>query len=146
MVNDLKNWKSFDHKSLTNELLQSWNDDMVWWGPTGIGATYTIERYALQHSGPFRAGFKDRKFIGHICRIAEGNYGGFFGWPNLSLTPNEEFMGMPTSEIPGEMRVIDMYRREGSKLSENWIFIDFLHFWKMQGRDILEETLSVNRI
>ena len=146
MVNDLKNWKSFDHKSLTNELLQSWNDDMVWWGPTGIGATYTIERYALQHSGPFRAGFKDRKFIGHICRIAEGNYGGFFGWPNLSLTPNEEFMGMPTSEIPGEMRVIDMYRREGSKLSENWIFIDFLHFWKMQGRDILKETLSVNGI
>ena len=51
---------------------------MIWWGPEGIGATYTIDRYASQHSGPFRAGFKDRKFVGHICRIAEGNYGGFW--------------------------------------------------------------------
>ena len=53
---------------------------------------------------------------------------------------------MPPSETPGEMRVIDIYRREGTKLSENWIFIDLLHFWKMQGIDILEETLSINRI
>jgi len=30
-----------------------------------------------------------------------------------------------------------MYRREGEKLTENWVFIDFLHFWKMQGIDIL---------
>ncbi len=115
---------------------------MIWWGPEGIGATYTIDRYASQHSGPFRAGFKDRKFVGHICRIAEGNYGGFFGWPNLSLIPNGGFMGMPSSQIPGEMRVIDIYRREGKKLSENWIFIDLLHFWKMQGIDILEKTLT----
>ncbi|GIS14979.1 MAG: hypothetical protein CM15mP117_04110 [Alphaproteobacteria bacterium] len=39
---------------------------MIWWGPSGIGATYTIERYAEQHSGPFRAGFTDRKFNGHV--------------------------------------------------------------------------------
>ena len=30
---------------------------MIWWGPAGIGATYTIERYAKQHAGPFRAAF-----------------------------------------------------------------------------------------
>ena len=141
MVNDVKDWQNFDQKLLKKELKQSWNDDMIWWGPEGIGATYTIERYALQHSGPFRAGFKDRKFIGHICRIAEGNYGGFFGWPNLSLIPTGGFMNLPASQIPGEMRVIDIYRRENSKLSENWIFIDLLHFWKMQGIDILENTL-----
>ena len=141
MVNDVKDWQNFDQKSLKKELKQSWNDDMIWWGPEGIGATYTIERYALQHAGPFRAGFKDRKFIGHICRIAEGNYGGFFGWPNLTLIPTGGFMNLPASQIPGEMRVIDIYRRENSKLSENWIFIDLLHFWKMQGIDILENTL-----
>ena len=32
-----------------------------------------------------------------------------------------------------------MYRREGNKLAENWVFIDFLHFWKMQGVDILKK-------
>jgi hypothetical protein len=64
-------------------------------------------------------------------------YGGFFGWPNMTLTPTKEYMGINVAEKSCEMRVIDMYRREGEKLTENWIFIDFLHFWKMQGIDIL---------
>ncbi len=141
MVNDLKTWQNFDLPSLEVELRRSWNEDMIWWGPTGIGSTYTIERYAKQHSGPFRSGFKERTFNGHVCRIAEGHFGGFFGWPNLSLIPSG-FMGMPESDVFGDMRVIDIYRRESNKLSENWIFIDLLHFWKMQGIDILSETLT----
>ena len=47
-------------------------------------------------------------------------------------------MGMPATGKPGDMRVIDMYRREGGMLAENWIFIDLLHFWNQQGVDILE--------
>jgi len=78
MINDIKTWKGSEELSLVEELRRSWNEDMIWWGPAGIGATYTIERYAKQHSGPFRAGFKDRIFNGHICRIAEGKFGGFF--------------------------------------------------------------------
>ena len=145
MVNDIKTWKGGREEPLVEELRRSWNEDMIWWGPAGIGATYTIERYAEQHSGPFRAGFKDRIFNGHICRMAEGHFGGFFGWPNLTLTPTGGFMGMPASETPGDMRVIDIYRREGDKLTENWIFIDLLHFWKMQGVDILERMTQVPR-
>ena len=137
MVEDIKTWRGGREEPLVDELRRSWNENMVWWGPAGIGATYTIERYAKQHSGPFRAGFKDRIFNGHIARIAEGEFGGFFGWPNLTLTPTGGFMGMPATGKPGDMRVIDMYRREGDKLTENWIFIDLLHFWKMQGLDIL---------
>lgn len=137
MVSDIKTWKGGREEPLVDELRRSWNEDMIWWGPAGIGATYTIERYAQQHSGPFRAGFKDRNFNGHICKLAEGKYGGFFGWPNLTLTPSGGFMGMPATNKPGDMRVIDIYRREGDKLTENWIFIDLLHFWNQQGVDIL---------
>ena len=54
-------------------------------------------------------------------------------------------MGMPASETPGDMRVIDIYRREGDKLTENWIFIDLLHFWLMQGVDILGRMETVPR-
>ena len=139
MINDLKNWRNYDHEPLVEELRRSWNEDMIWWGPAGIGATYTIDRYAKQHSGPFREGFNDRKFNGHVCRIAEGYFGGFFGWPNLTLKP-AGFMGLPASNIPGDMRVIDIYRREGDKLTENWVFIDLLHFWKMQDIDILKNA------
>ena len=138
MIEDSKNWSGGSDEPLVDELRRSWNEDMIWWGPSGIGATYTIERYAEQHSGPFRAGFTDRKFNGHVCRIAEGDFGGFFGWPNLTLTPTGGFMGMPGSAKSGDMRVIDFFRREGEKLTENWVFIDFLHFWKMQGVDILK--------
>jgi hypothetical protein len=35
------------------------------------------------------------------------------------------------------MRVVDVYRREGEKLAENWIFIDLLHFLSLQGVDVL---------
>ena len=138
MIEDSKNWSGGSDEPLVDELRRSWNEDMIWWGPSGIGATYTIERYAEQHSGPFRAGFTDRKFNGHVCRIAEGAFGGFFGWPNLTLTPKGGFMGMPGSAKSADMRVIDFYRREGEKLTENWVFIDLLHFWKMQGVDILK--------
>jgi hypothetical protein len=138
MIDDVKTWKSTNRDSLIKELYNSWNEDMIWWGPTGIGATYTIERYAEQHAGPFRKIFINRTFNGHLCRVSEGMYGGFFGWPNLTLTPSKTFMGITVAPKPSEMRVIDMYRREGDKLTENWVFIDLLHFWKILGVDILK--------
>ena len=144
MVNDIKKWSGGKEEPLVDELRRSWNEDMVWWGPSGIGATYTIERYAQQHSGPFREAFVDRTFNGHICRVSEGHFGGFFGWPNLTLIHRGGFMGMPATGIPGDMRVIDMYRRDGDKLTENWIFIDLLHFWNMQGVDILARTTGID--
>lgn len=141
MITDLGTWQL--GLPLEEELARTWHDDMIWWGPAGIGATYTIERYAKQHSAPFRAAFKDRSSTGHICRTAEGPYGGFFGWPNFTALHTGGFMGMPASDTPGEMRVIDIYRREGEKLKENWIFIDLLHFWKTQGVDILTRTTGI---
>ncbi|WP_036179445.1 nuclear transport factor 2 family protein [Palleronia rufa] len=144
MVGDVATWKDPGQMSLTDELRCSWTEDMIWWGPGGIGATYTIERYAAQHSGPFRAAFADRRFNGHLCRMAEGRFGGFFGWPNLTLTPTGGFMGMPATGRAGDMRVVDMYRREGDKLAENWVFIDLLHFWDQQGLDVLERMTELS--
>jgi len=127
-----------------DELAQCWHDDMIWWGPDGIGATYTIDRYIEQHQRPFRKQLSDRKFNGHVCRLAEGNFGGFFGWPNLTLTATGGYMGLPASGKPADMRVVDMYRRDGDKLAENWIFIDILHFLNMQGLDVLARMKSLH--
>jgi len=135
MINDLKTWQQGE--PIERELARSWTDDMIWWGPAGIGATYTIARYAEQHAQPFRAGFKDRQFNGHVCRLAEGHFGGFFGWANLTLTPVGGFMGLPGADTPSEMRVVDIYRREGDKLAENWVFIDLLHYLNLLGVDVL---------
>jgi len=126
-------------------LARAWHQDMIWYGPAGIGATYTRERYEKQHQNPFRENLKDIVFNGHVCRFSEGCYGGFFGWANLSMKTGGNFMGLPASDRPTEMRVVDIYRRDGDKLAENWVFIDLLHFLSLQGLDVLGRMKQILR-
>lgn len=140
MVGHINNWKKYATRQV--ELAESWHDDMLWWGPAGIGATYTIDRYVEQHQGPFREFIVDRTFNGHVARIAEGNFGGFFGWANLNVTNAGGYLGM-TAGTPSEMRIVDVYRREGDKLAENWIFIDILHYLFKQGLDVLARNRNL---
>jgi hypothetical protein len=85
----------------------------------------------------------DRKFNGHLAKLSEGNYGAFFGWPNLTLRPTNGYMGLPANgHSTADMRVVDVYRRDGNKLAENWIFIDMLHFLHTQGLDVLAAVVN----
>ena len=119
-------------------LQRVWHDDMIWWGPAGIGATYTLPRYLKQHSEPFSDGLHTGyKYNGHLCRMAEGNFGGFFGWANLTVFNSGGYLGMTKGPGPSEMRVVDLYRVADGKLAENWIFIDMLHYLAVQGLDVL---------
>ena len=139
MVADLSALNSSGDDNCPPELLaQSWTDDMIWYGPAGIGASYTISRYQKQHQYPFRENLKDKVFNGHIARFAEGRYACFFGWANLTNTSTGGFLGMTGNETRADMRVVDVYRREGDKLAENWVFIDLLHYLSMQGLDVLD--------
>jgi len=126
-------------------LRKTWHEDMTWFGPAGIGATYTIDRYQQQHQGPFGDGLDRVDFNGHVLEHAEGNYGGWFGWPNLKIKQGGGFLGLPESATPTEMRVVDIYRREGDRLAENWIFIDFLHYMKLMGVDVLDRCRTIAR-
>ncbi len=126
-------------------LSRTWHHDMIWYGPTGIGASYTIGRYQQQHQYPFRENLTDKIFNGHVANVAEGNYCGFFGWPNLNNRNKGGFLGLPASEKHAPMRIVDIYRREGDKLSENWVFIDLLHYLFEQGLDVLGRMKKINR-
>jgi len=138
MIADLSQLNTSGDDRCPPELLaKTWHEDMIWYGPTGIGATYTIPRYQEQHQRPFRTQLKDKVFNGHIARVAEGNYAGFFGWANLTNTPTGGFLGLPGNDTRADMRVVDIYRRDGDKLAENWVFIDLLHWLSMQGLDVL---------
>ena len=136
-----------DHRAFASpeeELALNWHDDMIWWGPDGIGATCTIPRSIEQHQRPFRTQLADRRFNGHIARLAEGSCAGFFGWPNLTLAPTGGYLGLPANgQGSADMRVVDIYRRAGDKLAENWVFIDILHFQNMQGLDVLARMASL---
>ena len=124
---------------------RTWHEDMVWYGPTGIGASYTIERYQQQHQYPFRGNLTDKVYNGHVARVAEGDYCGFFGWPNLNNRNRGGFLGLPSNDKHAPMRVVDLYRREGDKLAENWVYIDLLHYLCEQGLDVLNRMRQINR-
>lgn len=131
----------------TTHMSRTWHSDMIWWGPCGIGASYTLERYREQHGTPFRDAFTGaRRFNGHIAKLAEGHFGGFFGWANLTLQNAGGFLGMTGGPGPADMRVVDMYREEAGKLAENWIFIDMLHYLAMQGLDVLARMKTVSHV
>jgi len=144
MIDDLSKLNKSLDGSDPSEMRRTWHDDMLWYGPAGIGATYTIPRYQEQHQRPFRSQLGSKKFHGHLVRIAEGSYAAFFGWPmNLTNMPLGGFMGLPASKPDSPMQVVDVYRREGDKLAENWVFIDLVWYLKHQGLDILERTCGI---
>lgn len=41
MLDDICSWDTERTEPLVDELRRTWNEDMVWWGPAGIGATYS---------------------------------------------------------------------------------------------------------
>jgi predicted ester cyclase len=146
MIEDLNELNKSGLDRCPPEVLQrTWHDDMSWYGPAGIGASFGIPAYQQQHQYPFREGLRDKVFNGHICRFAEGNYACFFGWPNLTNTAAGGFLGMPANDTRADMRVVDVYRREGSKLAENWVLIDLPYWLKQQGLDILERNAALQR-
>ncbi|MDE0208479.1 MAG: nuclear transport factor 2 family protein, partial [Boseongicola sp.] len=74
--------------------------------------------------------------------VADGGLGVFFGCPNFPAGLTVYFMGGAPTGRTGEFRVIDIYRRKGDLLAENWIFIDLPHFWMTQGIDVLPEEAA----
>lgn len=144
MIDDLSKLNQTGNDRAGPEVMQkNWHDNMTWYGPAGVGATYTIPRYQEQHMYPFREGLHDKVFNGHVCRFAEGQFACFFGWPNLSNRAKGGFMGLPSGDVRADMRVVDVYYREGDKLLENWVLIDIPYWLKQQGVDILERTAAI---
>lgn len=121
-----------------DHLARFWHENMCWFGPAGIGASGWFDGYRRGHSGPFEDGLEFVRHNGHQCRLGDGNFGGFFGYPSLTMRATGGFLGLAASNCEADMRIVDMYRRDGDKLAENWIFIDMLHFLKMQGVDLLD--------
>lgn len=143
MVDDLSELNDSGAMGCPPEVLEkSWSKQMIWYGPGGIGASYTIPRYQLQHQLPFRNNLDDKKFNGHVCRFAEGNFACFFGWPNLSNRAIGGFLGLPAGHS-ADMQVVDVYSRNGDKLEENWVLIDIPYWLKQQGLDIFKRTSEI---
>lgn len=125
--------------SPSDHMTRWWHADMNWHGPTGIGNCLGFKGYHRGHTGPFEERQEFVKYIPEEAATAEGRYAAFLWRPGLGMRNTGGYMGAPANDAVSEMRIVDVYRRDGDKLAENWIFIDMLHFLKMQGIDLLAQ-------
>ena len=133
MIGDLGQWQL--GLPLEEELARTWHDDMIWWGPAGIGATYTIERYAKQTFWTVPCSVQRTVKNQPHCTGGRGPLWRIFRLANFTARHAGGFMGMPGNSERLEFRVI--FTAVKGKLIENWIFIDFLHVMHQQGLDVL---------
>lgn len=145
MIGGLGQFDGTDAGSATPKMGQMayWTPDMHWYGPVGIGSSRNRQEYERNHQTPFLTAFPDRKgFVHpkggrHKARIAEGCFVASTGWPSVRATQLGEYLGVPATGQPVEMRVADWWRREGDRLVQNWVFIDLPHLFLQMGVDLL---------
>ena len=106
-----------------DHLERFWTPDTGWYAPGGIGASAFFAGYNRGHMHPFEEFLDFDHFTERVARLREGNHGGFFGYPRISLR-SKGYLGLPASDIPADRRIVDLHRRDGAKLAENWSFID----------------------
>ena len=123
-----------------------WTPDMMWYGPGGIGTTRGVENFYRYHEGPFNEAWPDFKGGNHVARFGDGPFTCSTGWPSIRATHSGgDFLGLAPSNKPITMRVMDWWRRDGDRLSENWIFIDIPELFDQLGRDLFAEARGLQR-
>ncbi len=120
-------------------------EDMIWYGPCGVGASYTIPRYQVQHRSPYREFNSDVKGADGAdvgSYFAEGDFVCFF--IDMALTPGGGWLGMPGSNRSIFLHAdLDVYYVKDGKISENWCFFDIPHWLSLQGVDVFKRACSI---
>jgi predicted ester cyclase len=118
-----------------------WHREMHWYGPSGIGACFTLEEFEDFHQRPWLHAFGDR----HLSATGGGRHMGFFGegnyccggiWDTVFSKHWGEFRGIPATGKLMSMRDFDWWRREGDLLVQNWVPIDIGDLCMQMGVDL----------
>lgn len=121
-----------------------WADDMMWYGPGGIGSNYRWDGFVKDHRAPFLAGFPDRKGGNHYCRIGDGDYAAVSGWPSMTMTHQGAYLGIPPTGRDLTLRVMDFYRCAEGKIAENWVLLDYMHLMDQMGVDLIARSNAMS--
>ncbi len=120
-----------------------WHQDMKWYGPSGIGACFTLEEFEDFHQRPWLHGFGDRGLShdggGRVMGfIGEGKYACGGIWDTVFSRHHGEYAGIPATGKLMTIRDFDWWKREGDYLIENWIPIDMIDLCRQMGVDLME--------
>ena len=126
-------------------LAAHWHPDFLWYGPGGIGTTRGIDGFRCHHQGPFLEAFPDRVVDHHTATVGAGNYAATGGWPHMHAThKGSGWLGLPATGSSLELRVIDIWRRDGQLLVENWVAIDIPHMLQQMGLDPFQQMVTLS--
>jgi len=129
--------RRYDRHSLASMGMERyWTATMGWYGPSGIGATRGVAGFQANHQRPFLSAFPDRVGGNHKARFGDGMFVVSTGWPSVTATFAGEWLGCPPSRERITMRVMDVWRRQGDLLAENWVFIDIPDVMAQAGVDL----------
>jgi predicted ester cyclase len=131
---------SFEEKGFEQMGMEKyWHKDFMWYGPAGIGTTRGINGFRAYHQHPFLEAFPDRQGGQPDANVAEGDYCAWAAIPAMTGThTGSGWLGLPATDTQFTMRVMDVWRREGDKLAENWVYIDIVDFLQQIGIDVFE--------
>ncbi len=118
-----------------------WHEDMMWYGPAGIGSNFRWEGFVKDHRESFLRAFPDRKGGNHYCRIGDGDYAAVSGWPSMTMTFQGDYLGVKADGRPLTLRVMDFYRCTEGKIIENWVMLDYMDLMAQMGVDLLARAV-----
>lgn len=119
-----------------------WHEDMLWYGPGGIGSNYRWEGFVKDHREPFLRAFPDRKGGNHYCRIGDGDYAAVSGWPSMTMTHQGDYLGVEPTGKALTLRVMDFYRCAEDKIMENWVLLDYIDLFQQMGVDLVAKSAA----
>ena len=123
-----------------------WDNNMVWYGPGGLGTYATVEAFD-KFQRPFEktfSGWGDGKEdgisgVGADCKAGDGDYAFLHGWKMITGVHVNPFLGIAPTGNRVFMRDCDWWRCSNGKIVENWCMLDTLHLVKQLGVDVIEE-------
>lgn len=125
----------------------TWADDMMWYGPGGIGSNYRWDGFVKDHRESFLTAFPDRVGGDHYCRIGDGDYAAVSGWPSMTMTHRGDYLGQAAKGQALTLRVMDFYRcrhggPEGPRIAENWVLLDYVDLFAQMGVDLIGRAVA----
>ncbi len=146
----LRDLRAFDPKSFASAGQSGeggyWHRDMLWYGPAGIGSNFTYEGFQRDHRIPMLTAFPDRVGGNHYARFGDGDYVCSGGWPSMKMTHRGPYIGVPATDRPMTLRVMDFWRVEGTQIMENWVLLDMLDLFRQMGVDLIAMAARGERI
>jgi predicted ester cyclase len=115
----------------------TWAPDFAWYGPGGIGSTVSWPGFVDHHRASFLRAFPDRKGGNHYARIGDGAYAAVSGWPSMTMTHRDTYLGVPATDRALTLRVMDFYRIEAGLIAENWVLLDYIDLLAQMGVDVI---------